>query len=64
MKKKKIEKIEEEKKIFYYMQYNCSNCGKDFMESFEYGTRAEQGECPHCGVSPIRRGEVHWIERF
>lgn len=42
---------EEEYKGNYYMDYHCRNCGKSYIDSFEYGTRAVQGVCPNCGVN-------------
>ncbi len=49
--------MDENKKRKYRKQYHCSNCGMDYMETFNFGEIATQGECPHCGVSP------HQIER-
>ena len=45
----------EDTKEYYSMTYSCSNCGKGFTETFDYGERASQGTCPHCGVQPIRK---------
>ncbi len=42
----------------YSMNYTCSNCHRDFTEWFDFGERASQGTCPHCGVAPRRRGEI------
>ena len=45
------------KKTSYTMTYICSNCGTTFTQEFESGQIAEQGECPHCGVSPKK---IRW----
>jgi DNA-directed RNA polymerase subunit RPC12/RpoP len=36
----------------YRMTYTCYNCGKTFVEEFEFGQYASRGECPHCGCEP------------
>ena len=41
----------------YTMTYHCSNCGEEFYESFEFGERAIQGKCTHCGVIPLSEEE-------
>lgn len=55
MMKNKKEKIEEEYKGSYYMDYHCRNCGNFFTQVVEYGTRAVQGICPRCGVDDSGR---------
>lgn len=45
-------KADEQIKQTYSIWYDCSNCGYHFQKDFEFGQRAGQGECPHCGVSP------------
>lgn len=34
----------------YTMTYVCPNCGRNYVQSFEYGEKAVQGTCPLCGV--------------
>jgi DNA-directed RNA polymerase subunit RPC12/RpoP len=41
----------------YFVNYKCSNCGHHFSQGFSFGERASQGQCPNCGVLPIRQTE-------
>jgi rRNA maturation endonuclease Nob1 len=43
---------EETKGKSYDMTYYCDNCKRSFTQTFQYGERASQGICPHCGVGP------------
>ena len=48
----------------YLMSYRCDNCYKDFTQTFPKGTRASQGECPHCGCRPRKNLEVDYRKEF
>ena len=45
----------------YRMDYRCGNCGREFTQTFEFGEKASQGVCPHCGVSP---NQDRWETRY
>lgn len=51
-------------RMSYTMQYKCRNCGRDFIESFEYGEKASQGTCPHCGVSDTSMDMPNYIVKY
>lgn len=38
----------------YLMVYLCRNCDRKFGQRCEFGEVATQGQCPHCGVSPLQ----------
>jgi len=62
--KDSMKKVVEDDKIKqgYTMRYDCPNCGNTYLEHFEYGQRAVQGVCPHCGVDSNRKEAPHGLD--
>lgn len=58
----KQNKINPEVKKTYGKDFHCNNCGHDFTDYFEYGTRAYQRACPYCGCVPLN--DLHIMDRY